>query len=224
MSKIEILQVGPYPEWDQTPLDEEFTVHRYFEADDKPAFLNRVGGAVRGVACRGESIVNRQMIEAMPKLEVISVYGVGYDGVDLDTCRQRKIQVSNTPDVLTNDVADLAMGMMLALGRGIVPADNWVRSGAWKDKGPFPLMHRVHGRRAGVLGLGRIGQTVGRRLQARLEIEAITVGLRSERKRQAVPSVAHRHSEIDQRPARANVGAPLNAPGPGPSGDRGQKL
>ncbi|MCV0397315.1 MAG: 2-hydroxyacid dehydrogenase [Rhizobiaceae bacterium] len=164
MSKIEILQVGPYPEWDQKPLEEEFTVHRYFEADDKPAFLRRVGGAVRGVACRGESIVNRQMIEAMPKLEVISVYGVGYDGVDLDVCRQRNIRVANTPDVLTNDVADLVVGMMLALGRGIVPADHWVRSGAWKDKGPCPLMHRVHGRRAGILGLGRIGQAVGRRL------------------------------------------------------------
>ncbi len=164
MSKVEILQVGPYPEWDEGPLNEQFIVHRYFEAEDKPELLRRVGGSVRGVACRGESVVDRQMIEAMPRLEVISIYGVGYDGVDLEACRQRGIRVANTPDVLTNDVADLAVGMMLALGRGVVPADHWVRSGAWRDKGPFPLMHRVHGRRAGILGLGRIGQAIGRRL------------------------------------------------------------
>lgn len=164
MSKIEILQVGPYPEWDEGPLNEQYTMHRYFEADDKPGLLRRLGGAVRGVACRGESIVDHDMIEAMPRLEIISVYGVGYDGVDLDACRQRGIRLANTPDVLTNDVADLAVGMMLALSRSVVPADHWVRSGAWKEKGPFPLMHRVHGRRAGIMGLGRIGQAVARRL------------------------------------------------------------
>lgn len=164
MSKIEILQVGPYPEWDEGPLNEQYTVHRYFEAEDKSELLRRVGGAIRGVACRGESVVDRQMVEAMPNLEVISVYGVGFDGVDLEICRQRGIHVANTPDVLTNDVADLAVGMMLAMGRGVVAADQWVRSRAWSDQGPFALMHRVHGRRAGILGLGRIGRAVARRL------------------------------------------------------------
>jgi lactate dehydrogenase-like 2-hydroxyacid dehydrogenase len=164
LKPVEILQVGRLPEWDQKPLDEKFLMHRYFEAADKPGFLRQVGDNVQGVACRGESVVDRQMIEAMPRLEVISVYGVGYDGVDLEVCRQRNIRVSNTPDVLTNDVADLGVGMMLALGRGVVPADHWVRSGAWRDKGPFRLMRQVHGRRAGILGLGRIGRAVGRRL------------------------------------------------------------
>jgi len=164
LSKIEILQVGPYPDWDEGPLNEQYTVHRYFEVNDKPAFLHSVGGNVRGVACRGESIVDRQMIELMPRIEIISVYGVGYDGVDLDACRQRNIRVTNTPDVLTNDVADLAVAMMLALSRGVIAADHWVRSGAWKEKGPFPLQHQVKGRRAGILGMGRIGHAVGRRL------------------------------------------------------------
>lgn len=164
MSKIEILQVGPYPEWDEGPLNEQFIVHRYFEADDKPALLRRVGSKVRGVACRGESVVDRAMIEAIPGLEIISVYGVGYDGVDVEACRQRNIRVTNTPKLLADDVADLAVAMMLALGRGVAPADKWVRSGAWKDVGPFPLQHKVHGRRAGILGLGQIGQAVGRRL------------------------------------------------------------
>lgn len=164
MTKAEILQVGHYPEWDEGPLNEQYIMHRYFEAEDKPGFLQRVGGDIRGVACRGESIVDRQMIEAMPKLEIIAVYGVGHDGVDLEACRQRGIRVTNTPDILAKDVADLAVAMMLALGRGVVPADHWVRSGGWQTKGPFPLQQRMYGRRAGILGLGKIGHAIGRRL------------------------------------------------------------
>jgi lactate dehydrogenase-like 2-hydroxyacid dehydrogenase len=164
MSKIEILQVGPYPEWDEVPLNEQFVTHRYFEAKDKRALLQRVGSSILGVACRGESVVDREMIEAMPRLEIIAVYGVGYDGIDIEACRQRNIRITNTPGILAKDVADLAVGMMLALGRGIVPADHWVRSGAWTAKGPFALQLRMHERRAGILGLGQIGQQVGLRL------------------------------------------------------------
>ena len=107
MTKIEILQIGPYPEWDQTPLDAAFTAHRYFEADDKAAFMARFGPTARAIATRGELGADEAMIAACPKLEVISVYGVGYDAVDLDACKARGIRVTNTPDVLTGDVADL---------------------------------------------------------------------------------------------------------------------
>jgi lactate dehydrogenase-like 2-hydroxyacid dehydrogenase len=164
MSKVEILQVGPYPEWDQVPLDAAFTMHRYFEAADKAAFLAEVGGNIRGIATRGELGANRAMIEALPKLEVISVYGVGYDAVDLAACRERGIRVTNTPDVLTADVADLGVAMMLCLSRGMIGAEAWVRDGSWAAKGLYPLKNRVHGRRAGVLGLGRIGFEVAKRL------------------------------------------------------------
>ncbi|HEX9859468.1 MAG TPA: 2-hydroxyacid dehydrogenase [Paracoccaceae bacterium] len=164
MTKPEILQVGPYPEWDQVPLDAAFAVHRYFEAADKPGFLAAVGGGVRGIATRGELGANRAMIEACPKLEVIAVYGVGFDAVDLAACRERGIRVSNTPDVLTNDVADLGVAMMLAQSRGMIGAEAWVRDGSWAAKGLYPLKRRVWGRRAGVLGLGRIGFEVAKRL------------------------------------------------------------
>lgn len=164
MSKVEILQVGPYPEWDQVPLDASFTMHRYFEAADKAAFLAEVGGNIRGIATRGELGANRAMIEALPKLEVISVYGVGYDAVDLAACRERGIRVTNTPDVLTADVADLGVAMMLCLSRGMIGAEAWVKDGSWAAKGLYPLKNRVHGRRAGVLGLGRIGFEVAKRL------------------------------------------------------------
>ncbi|MEQ8480391.1 MAG: 2-hydroxyacid dehydrogenase [Hoeflea sp.] len=161
---VEILQMGPYPEWDQGPLDAAFTMHRYFEARDKAAFLARIGQSTRGIATRGELGADRATIEALPQLEVISVYGVGYDAVDLDACRERNIRVSNTPDVLTQDVADLGVAMMLAQSRGLVAAEQWVRDGSWSRKGLYPLRHRVFGKKAGILGLGRIGFEVAKRL------------------------------------------------------------
>jgi lactate dehydrogenase-like 2-hydroxyacid dehydrogenase len=164
MTKPDILQLGPYPEWDQVPLDAQFQMHRYFEASDKAAFLAEVGPGIRGIATRGELGANAAMIAACPNLEVISVYGVGYDAVDLDACRARGIRVTNTPDVLTNDVADLGVAMMLVQSRGMIGAETWVRDGSWAQKGLYPLKRRVWGRRAGVLGLGRIGFEVAKRL------------------------------------------------------------
>ena len=164
MGKPEILQVGPYPSWDEEPLNHAFTVHRYFEAADKPAFLAAHGAEIRGIATRGELGADRAMIDALPKLEIISVYGVGYDAVDLEAAGARGIRVTNTPDVLTKDVADLGVAMMLAQARGVVGAEAWVRSGDWAAKGFYPLRSRVYGKRAGVLGLGRIGYEVAKRL------------------------------------------------------------
>lgn len=165
MRKPQILQVGPYPEWDEAPLNAAFSVHRYFEASDKSDFLAAVGPNVRAIATRGELGASRAMIEACPSLELISVYGVGFDAVDLAACRERGIRVTNTPDVLTSDVADLGVAMMLCLSRGMIGAESWVKDGSWAAKGLYPLKRRVWGRRAGVLGLGRIGYEVAKRLQ-----------------------------------------------------------
>lgn len=164
MTKPHILQVGPYPEWDQTPLDVAFYMHRYFEAGDKAAFLAEHGPKVRAIATRGELGANAAMIAACPALEVISVYGVGYDAVDIAACKARGIRVTNTPDVLTKDVADLGVAMMLMQSRGMLGADAWVRDGSWAAKGGYPLQRKVWGKRVGILGLGRIGIEVGRRL------------------------------------------------------------
>ncbi|MCV0427627.1 MAG: 2-hydroxyacid dehydrogenase [Roseibium sp.] len=164
MIKPDILQVGPYPDWDQIPLEESFIMHKQFEASDPKEYLNSVGKRIRGIATRGELGADRAMIEACPNLEVISIYGVGFDAVDLDACRERGIRVTNTPDVLTNDVADLGVAMMLAQSRGILGAETWVRDGSWQSKGLYPLKRRIWGRKAGVLGLGRIGYEVAKRL------------------------------------------------------------
>ena len=165
MSKPVILQVGPYPEWDQIPLDAAFDVRRLFEANDKKAYLAEHGNDVRAIATRGELGADADMITACPNAELISVYGVGYDAVDLEVARERNVRVTNTPDVLTGDVADLGVAMMLCLSRGMIGAETWARDGSWAEKGLYPLKRRVFGRKAGILGLGRIGYEVGKRLQ-----------------------------------------------------------
>jgi lactate dehydrogenase-like 2-hydroxyacid dehydrogenase len=164
MPKPVILQVGPYPEWDQDQLDAAFTVHRYDRAQDKAAFLAKVGPDIQGIATRGELGADRAMIDACPLVGMIAVYGVGVDAVDLVACREKGIRVTHTPDVLTGDVADLGVAMMLTLSRGIVGAEQWVRSGDWASKGLYPLTRRVFGRKVGILGLGRIGFQVATRL------------------------------------------------------------
>lgn len=165
MTKPHVLQVGPYPEWDQTPLDAAYTIHRWWEAADKDALLAKVGPDIRAIATRGDLGASEAMIAACPNLEMISVFGVGYDAVHLASCRARGIKVSNTPDVLTEDVADIALAMLLALVRRTGQAEEWVRSGDWATKGMFPLTRKVSGTRAGILGLGRIGAAIARRCQ-----------------------------------------------------------
>jgi lactate dehydrogenase-like 2-hydroxyacid dehydrogenase len=164
MSKPIILQTGPYPDWDQEPLDAAFDMHRLFEAKDAAAVLENVGSDVRAIATRGELGADRAMIAACPKLEMIAVYGVGYDAVDLAACKEQGIAVTNTPDVLTEDVADLGVAMMLCQSRAMVGAETWVRDGSWAAKGLYPLQRRVFRRKAGILGLGRIGFEIGKRL------------------------------------------------------------
>ncbi|MFN4056928.1 MAG: hypothetical protein ACK4HW_01935 [Roseinatronobacter sp.] len=160
MSKPDLLQMGALPEWDAVPLAQSYTTHRPYEAQDKAAFLAEVGPRIRGISTRGDLGARTDILASCPALEVISIYGVGFDAVDLDTCRARGIKVANTPDVLTDDCADLALGMWLALSRGIVAAERHARSGAWKSGG-FPLTHKASGKRAGILGAGGSGRPWG---------------------------------------------------------------
>ncbi len=164
MAKPDILQLSPFPAWDQQALEEAFTMHLHQGAVDAGDIPVEIGSRIRGITPRGVHRVNRSLIEACPNLEIVTVYGVGYDGVDIDACRDHGVSVTNTPDVLTGDVADLGVAMMLALSRQMVAAERWVASGDWRDHGVFALSRRVHGRRAGILGLGRIGMAVARRL------------------------------------------------------------
>ncbi|WP_162654556.1 2-hydroxyacid dehydrogenase [Lentilitoribacter sp. Alg239-R112] len=164
MAKVEILQIGPYSERDEKMLREHFHVHRYFEVDDKENFIKMHSSSIKAIATRGDLGADRELIHSFPNLEIISVYGVGFDAVDIEAAKEKNIHVTNTPDVLTKDVADLAVAMMLALGRNVAGAETFVKSGEWARKGMLPLTRRVHGKRVGILGLGRIGYEIARRL------------------------------------------------------------
>ena len=166
MNKVNILQIGPYPDWDVEALSKNFILHPYYAAEDKSAFIAACANSIRGVATRGDRGLSRELMEALPNLELIAIYGVGYDAVDLDAARERNIRVTNTPDVLTKDVADFGVAMMLAASRGIIGGEDWVRSGDWSQKGNYPLKTRVFGKRVGILGLGRIGYEVAMRCAA----------------------------------------------------------
>jgi lactate dehydrogenase-like 2-hydroxyacid dehydrogenase len=165
MSKPDLLQLGSYPEWDQEALDSAFTCHAYYNAADPAAMLAEIGPSIKAIATRGDIGANADVIRACPNLEVIGVYGVGFDAVDLDAAGAQGVAVTNTPDVLTKDVADLGVAMMMAQARGILGAQNWVRAGSWQRNGMYPLQPRIHEAKVGVLGLGRIGFEVAKRLE-----------------------------------------------------------
>lgn len=158
-----VLMPGPYPEWDMAPMQAAYTLHRLWEAPDRQAFVAEHAPDIQAIATRGELGANAELIASLPKLELIACYGVGTDGIDLAACRARGIRVTNTPDVLNGDVADLAVGLTLALQRRIPAGDRFVRSGEW-SKGPMPLATRFFGQRIGIAGIGRIGSTIARRL------------------------------------------------------------
>ena len=159
MSKPEILIVGPMHAGAIERLDAEFITHKYWLAEDKDALVAKVAANIRGIATTGNHGATAKLIDALPKLEIISCFGVGYDAVDIDAAKRRKIPVSNTPDVLNDCVADLAICMMLDIGRKITQGDRYVRAGKWL-KGPQALATRVSGKRLGILGYGRIGRAI----------------------------------------------------------------
>lgn len=161
----DLLITAPLPEFLDAPLKRDYPCHDYYRASHKPGLLAAEGARIRGLVQSGGSQTPTALLDALPKLEIISVFGVGYDGVPVDYCRARGIKVTNTPDVLTDDVADVAVGLTLMTLRGFVHADRWLRAGRW-SQGPFPLMRRLGGRTAGILGLGRIGKAIAQRLAA----------------------------------------------------------
>ncbi len=145
-------------------IEKKFKVHRLWLADDKSAFFAQHKNT-RYMANSGHSPITGEVMDSMPALEIISSFGVGTDSIDLVAAKVRNIRVTNTPDVLNDAVAELAMGLMISLCRRIVDADTHVRQGKWPDGG-YPLTGELTGAKIGILGLGRIGKEVARRAQA----------------------------------------------------------
>lgn len=164
-AKPDVLIVTPMFPAAIESMEREFSTHKLYEAPDRKGLLVSVADRVRGIATTGTVGAKAELIEALPKLEIIACFGVGYDGVDVDSARRRDIIVTNTPDVLTDCVADLTLSLLLAVARRICAADRYVRARRWL-KGSMPLASKVGGKLCGIVGLGRIGTAVARRLQA----------------------------------------------------------
>ncbi|MCW2651234.1 MAG: lactate dehydrogenase-like oxidoreductase [Mycobacterium sp.] len=128
------------------------------------AFLKEHGSSVTAIVTSGAG-VDAQLMAALPNLGAIVNYGAGYDSIDVDAARRRGIGVSNTPDVLTDTVADTAVGLTICMMRGLCTADRYVRANRWPAGGEFPLTRDVNGTQIGILGMGRIGTAIARRLE-----------------------------------------------------------
>ena len=142
-----------------------YQMHDRLHETDPTAFA-AVAPRIRGIAASGESKVSAALIAQLPALEIISVMGVGYDGIDVAAAKARGVQVTHTPNVLNDDVADLAIGLMLCAARQLPAADRHVREGRWETSGPMPLARKMSGARLGLVGMGRIGQAIAHRAAA----------------------------------------------------------
>lgn len=160
----DILMVKPMPPLVIEALSERFTLHRLWEAQDPQARLAEIGPAIRGLASSALSgPVDEALFARLPALEIVSNLGVGYDNVEVAAAAARGIIVTNTPDVLTDEVADLTLGLLLSTLRRLPQADRFLRAGRWLQ-GPFPLTPTLRGRSVGIIGYGRIGKAIARRL------------------------------------------------------------
>ena len=161
-----LLLMGPLFEATMTELETTYKVERYWEASDKTALLNSISDKCAGVVTDGGAGVSNDILKQLPNVKVVSVFGVGVDAVDLDYCRTQGISVGNTPDVLSDDVADLAVALALATCRQLVTGDQYARDGQWPVHGAMPLTTRMMGKSAGIYGMGSIGSCLARRLNA----------------------------------------------------------
>ncbi|GJD72352.1 2-hydroxyacid dehydrogenase [Methylobacterium goesingense] len=145
-------------------VERHFTLHRLDTTPDPEAFLRTVGPRLRGLATGAQAPVDRALLARLPNLEIVASLGVGYDTIDTAAAAAQGVVVTNTPDVLTDEVADLALGLLLATVRQIPQADRYLRAGHWPRQ-TYPLTPTLRGRTVGILGLGRIGRAIARRLE-----------------------------------------------------------
>jgi lactate dehydrogenase-like 2-hydroxyacid dehydrogenase len=162
--KPTVLQLGPLLPLVEKGLASNYTHLNLGTAPDPSRFLAENGARIDAIASSGRNGVTAALIDAVPNLRLISHFGVGYDNVDVEHARRKGVVVSNTPDVLTDCVADLAMALLVDVARGITAGDRHVRAGRWL-KGPMPLASKVSGKRLGVVGLGRIGRAIAARAE-----------------------------------------------------------
>lgn len=167
MSDFEIVLTGPVMPLIREGLEKRFTVHKLHEIADKEAFFATTAKTIRGmVGGSGHGRIDGSLMQKFPQLGIVGNFGVGYDGVDAVWAGQHGIVVTNTPNVLTDEVADLALGLLIATVRRLPQADSYVRAGKWVQQGPFPLTQSLREKKMGILGMGRIGSAIAHRAAA----------------------------------------------------------
>jgi lactate dehydrogenase-like 2-hydroxyacid dehydrogenase len=165
--KIDLLVYGPSKPIVDNGFSDQFVLHPFETTADLERLTPAVAEKIRGAAVTYSSArCDSKMLARFPKLEIVSTFGVGYDHIDANYAREQNIVVTNTPDVLTEEVADLALGLLIATLREFVKADRYVRSGLWTTQ-HYPLsVGSLRDRKVGMVGMGRIGQAIARRLDA----------------------------------------------------------
>jgi lactate dehydrogenase-like 2-hydroxyacid dehydrogenase len=165
--KIDLLIYGPLRPILENGFSDQYVVHSAETRADLERLTADTVAKLRGMAVTYHTVAaNKESLARFPKLEIISSFGVGYDHVDAAYARDHNIVVTNTPDVLTEEVADVAMGLLIATLREFVKADRYVRSGLWQTQN-YPLsVGSLRDRKIGIVGMGRIGQAIARRLEA----------------------------------------------------------
>src|SRR5215470_17846443 len=164
--RAELLLIGPPKPTIVNGLA-PFTVHRLGEAKDRDALLKEVGGRVRGIASSVTAErIDGALMAKLPKLEIVSTFGVGYDHIDIQWAASHGVTVTNTPQVLTEEVADTALGLLLCTVREFPQAERYLRAGKWTERA-YPLTKAtLRNRTVGMVGMGAIGQAIARRLEA----------------------------------------------------------
>ncbi|NRG17251.1 2-hydroxyacid dehydrogenase [Rhizobiales bacterium] len=167
MDKPDILIPRPLMRSILKVLDRDYTTHKLWEMADPEAYLDSVAQMIKGIASSPSAKVDANLVDRLPNLQIVANFGVGYDGIDARHCADRGIMVTNTPDVLTEEVADTALGLLIMAVRELSASERYLRAGKWQSDGPYPLTHgTLRGRKLGIFGLGRIGKAIARRAEA----------------------------------------------------------
>src|SRR3984885_439728 len=180
----EVILFGPAKPTIVNGLETACTVYKAVEATDRDAFI-AAHGQVRAIAC-AQGQMSASLLERFPQLEIIASFGVGYDNVDVKYAAAHGITVTNTPEVLTEEVADTALGLLLCTVREFPQAERYLRAGKWPEKGFHLTKATLRNRKVGIVGMGAIGQAIARRLVA----FGVPVVYHTRTKR---PELAYRH-------------------------------
>lgn len=166
MPNTPLIAIGKYPDWDIEAMRAEFDLTLLTGPNEIASLPEALRDSVRAIAYKTHSPLDGAAMDLLPALGLLANYGVGYDAINVVDATARDIRVTNTPDVLSDDVADLAVAMLVAQARQMLPAANYLRAGRWAEEGAVPLAQRASGRRAGIVGLGRIGREIADRCAA----------------------------------------------------------